>query len=79
MQLYVASFLAWNKKDSLFQIHPGIILATSDDDAIKRGRPAALLALPEADGWTNHQVIVTGVPTPLDLEEYRLTWQIKAL
>jgi hypothetical protein len=79
MKFYAMVMSAWRGTDNKPQIYltPGIVLATGDDDARRRGFVAAREAFPETEGWTGHQIGATEIPTPLELEGYCLTWQIE--
>lgn len=79
MNLYTMVLSAWTDTESgkRLRLKPGLVLATDEDDAHRRGHAAAIVAFPELDGWFDHQAAVVCVPSPLDLEGYRLTWQIE--
>lgn len=81
MKLHAMGIMAWQLVDGeqRLRIRPGIVLATDEDDAIRRSLEAAFVAFPENDGWSGHQAIAVEVPSRIDLESYRLTWQIETL
>ena len=66
--LYAVSYLAC--RDDVVRATPGIVLAFSKDEAQSKGASAALLALPESDGWKEHQVVVAEIPAVID--RYRI-------
>ena len=82
MKLYTITLLAWRHEDDEYRLRvkPGIVLATSHDDAIARGLAACKAsAYPASEGWGNHQVVAAEVPSPLELDGYTLTWQVEAI
>lgn len=66
--LYAASFIAY--REGFIRIVPGFVLAVSDDDAQAQGNDVVLLALPKADGWEDHQVVLSRMPMVID--RYRI-------
>lgn len=80
VKLYAMAISARHESDTerRIDILPGIVLADNCDDATQRGMPAALQAFPKEAGWDDHRVAIMEVEAPLDVEGYRLTWQIEA-
>lgn len=67
--IYAVSYLAC--RDGVVRVTPGIVLAFSEDEAQNNSRTAAFMALPESDGWKDHQVIVAEIPAEID--RYRIS------
>ena len=78
MNVYTAALMAWRAVDGeqILRIKPGIVLATSDDDAQQRMLAAAAVAFPAAEGFTDHQVVCVELPPRIELEGYWVEWQV---
>ena len=76
LKLYAVAFLAWREVDgeSTLRVKPGVVLASSEDEALREGMGGALAAIPESEGWKEHQVILTEIPSNLKLGDYHVTW-----
>jgi hypothetical protein len=77
VKLYAAAFLAWREENGqpTVRIKPGIVLAASDDEAHTEGMGGAFAALPESEGWGQHEVVFTELPKSLVLGNYDVTWE----
>jgi hypothetical protein len=76
VKLYAASFMARREEangHTTLRIRPGIVLGSSEEEAHREGMGGAFAALPESEGWTDHQVILTELPNSLELGEYLVT------
>jgi hypothetical protein len=76
LKLYAVAFLAKREDDggTTLRVKPGVVLAFSEDEALREGMGGAFAAIPESEGWKEHQVILTEVPSNLRLGAYELTW-----
>jgi len=80
VKLYSASFIARREEVDghiTLRIKPGIVLGASEEEAHREGMGGAFAALPESEGWIDHQVILTELPNSLSLGNYRVTWHVE--
>jgi hypothetical protein len=80
-KIFAASFLAWRDEDgqSVVRIVPGVVIAFSLEEAQHDGMDGAYAALPDSDGWKEHQVIVGELPKRMVLGLYRVSWQTEPI
>lgn len=79
VKLYAASFLAWREVDdrTTLRVKTGVVLGSSEEEAHREGMGGAFAALPESEGWKDHQVTLTELPNSLVLGSYRVTWRVE--
>jgi hypothetical protein len=77
VKIYAASFVAQRENQGLIisRVTSGIVLGSSEEEAYREGMGGAFAALPESEGWTDHQVILAEIPNELTLGSYRVMWR----
>jgi len=81
VKIYSASFMARHEVDghTTIRVKPGIVLGSSEEEAYREGMGGAFAALPESEGWIDHQVILTEIPDSLVLGTYHVTWRAEKI
>ena len=81
VKIYSASFMARREVDGqpTIRVKPGLVIGFSEEEAYRDGMEGALVALPVSEGWADHQVILTEIPSSLTLGNYDVAWQAKKI